>query len=125
MTAWLYFRLISVKFVNDNKLLNIILYFYGEWGFLFFVPHQATKKLGPALAAVYSQLHECAWRRDGTRLAATVVAGPASRAHTSLITYSLVVWLCRAVRASVHPRHQPTNNAKKIENHVADGLLVI
>ena len=41
--------LISVKFVNDNEFLNIILYLYGEWGPLFFVPHRATKKSGPAL----------------------------------------------------------------------------
>lgn len=41
--------LISEKFVNDNEFLNIILYLYGEWGPLFFVPHRATKKSRPAL----------------------------------------------------------------------------
>ena len=45
----MYFKLVSVRLVNDIEFFNIILYFYDERGLHFFVPHRATKMSGLAL----------------------------------------------------------------------------
>ena len=88
-----YFKLISVKFINDNEFLNIILYFYGEWSLQFFFRTGPPKKSGPLhkltiAAARRRSRSPGAWPSWPTRRAASRSTSPIELGASLVLGYT-------------------------------------